>query len=121
MRFLADECIAVTLVAQLRDAGHDVRHVGEEHRGIDDRAVLALAQKESRILLTEDKDFGDYAFRQRLPVPGLVLIRPQGMQRAAVWPRLQAAIQRFGDDLLGRYTVVEAGRFRARPMPRRSG
>jgi hypothetical protein len=32
--------------------------------------------------------------------------------------RLQAAIERFGDALIGRYTVVEAFRFRSRPLRR---
>jgi hypothetical protein len=32
--------------------------------------------------------------------------------------RLDAAIDRFGENLLGRYTTVEQARFRSRQLPR---
>jgi hypothetical protein len=32
--------------------------------------------------------------------------------------RLDAAVSRFGEHLFGRYTIVEEGRFRSRPLPR---
>jgi hypothetical protein len=33
-------------------------------------------------------------------------------------PRLQAAIDRYGEGLFGRYTVIEEARFRSRPAKR---
>jgi predicted nuclease of predicted toxin-antitoxin system len=38
-----------------------------------DAAVLRRAYDEHRLLLTEDKDFGELVFRLHLPAPGLVL------------------------------------------------
>ena len=58
MRFLADESCDFAVVAALRHAGHDVTTVAEINEGVDDEVVLALARSESRVLLTEDKDFG---------------------------------------------------------------
>jgi predicted nuclease of predicted toxin-antitoxin system len=74
------------------------------------------AQREHRLLLTEDKDFGDSVFRQARPVPGLVLVRIDPSRRSLKGPRLLAAIDRFGETLFGRYTVVEDARFRSRPL-----
>jgi predicted nuclease of predicted toxin-antitoxin system len=37
--------------------------------------VLKRADRDNRLLLTEDKDFGDLVFRQALPVPGIILLR----------------------------------------------
>lgn len=117
MRWLADECVAAPLVARLREAGHDVLYMAERTAGATDDAALALAQAEGRLLLTEDKDFGELAVRWRRPVPGLVLVRIDPKLPLLRWVRVAAAIERYGDELLGRYTVVEEARFRSRPLP----
>lgn len=82
-----------------------------------DADVLARADGDDRVLLTEDKDFGDLVFRRGGHVPGLVLLRIDPVQRALKRERLDAVIARFGEHgLRGRYTIVEAGRFRSRPL-----
>jgi len=76
MRFLANENIPAAVVIALREGGHDVVSVKESMRGADDRVVLARAQTEQRVVLTCDTDFGELAFRSRLPAEcGVVLIR----------------------------------------------
>lgn len=116
MRWLADECIAAPLVARLRAAGHDVLYVAEAAPGLSDADVIALALKDVRLLLTEDKDFGDLVFRRKQPVAGIVLMRIDVEDTQLKTARLTAAIERYGDGLFGRYTVVENGRLRSRPL-----
>jgi predicted nuclease of predicted toxin-antitoxin system len=67
--------VAAALVAQLRAKGHDVSYVAELAPSQPDAGVIALAQQETRLLLTEDKDFGELVCRRSRSVPGLVLIR----------------------------------------------
>lgn len=116
MLFLVDECVDVAVVRGLRSAGHDVRYLPEEKRGLTDDEVLAMAEAEDRVLVTEDKDFGELAIRWNLSVPGVVLIRIDPARRDAKWSRLAAALDRFGDSMVGRYTVVHIDRFRSRPL-----
>jgi len=118
VRWLADECIDAGLVLHLRAAGHDVIYTAEIAPSEDDFKVIARAQTEHRILLTEDKDFGDLVFRQAHPVPGIVLLRIDPASHGLKRVRLDATISRFGDDLFGRYVTVEEGRFRSRPLPK---
>jgi predicted nuclease of predicted toxin-antitoxin system len=47
----------------------------EAAAGLSDADVITLALRERRLLLTEDKDFGDLVFRRERSVPGVVLIR----------------------------------------------
>jgi predicted nuclease of predicted toxin-antitoxin system len=75
MRLLLDECCDPELVAALRAAGHDVHHVLETDRGADDEVVLALSRAQNRILVTEDRDFGELAVGYGGSVPGLILLR----------------------------------------------
>jgi len=119
VRWLVDECVAAPLVARLRKSGEDVLYTAEMAAGVSDQATMALAQVEERLLLTEDKDFGELVFRWRRPVPGLVLVRIEPHLPQLRSERMLAAIARYGDNLIGRYTVIEEARFRSRPL--RSG
>lgn len=47
--------------------GHDVSSVAERDPRASDVEVLAIAVEEGRILITEDKDFGELVFVRRLP------------------------------------------------------
>ena len=116
MRWLADECVAAPLVAFLRTGGHDVLYVAEVAAGLNDSDVIALALREKRLLLTEDKDFGDLVFRRERAIPGVVLMRVRPEYSALKAVRLAAAIERYGERLFGRYMVIEEGRFRSRRL-----
>ena len=116
MRWLADECVDASLVAFLRSNDHNVLYVAEAAAGFSDAEVIALALSENRLLLTEDKDFGDLVFRRERAVPGVVLMRVGPENPALKAMRLEAAIERHGEGLFGRYTVIEEGRFRSRRL-----
>ena len=106
------------LVAQLRASGHDVLYMTEIAPRESDTDVMRRAQSDGRLLFTEDKDFGDLVFRRRQDALGIVLSRIDPAMHALKWRRLAAAIERFGDGLHGRYTIVEEARFRSRPLRR---
>lgn len=116
MRWLADECVAGPVVARLREAGHDVTYMAELAPSTSDPDAIAPAHREGRLLLTEDKDFGELVFRWNWPVSGLVLLRIDPTQNLLKWTRLKLAIDTFGERIRGRYIVVEAARFRSRPL-----
>jgi predicted nuclease of predicted toxin-antitoxin system len=117
VRWLADECIDAGLVFHLRQLGHDVLYMAEVAPATNDSDVMARAFSEGRLLLTEDKDFGDLAFRCGARAAGIVLSRIDPAQHALKRQRLDAAMTRFDEaGLRGRYTIVEEGRFRSRPL-----
>ena len=98
--------------------GHDLLYVAEVASGATDAQVLRRARKDSRLLLTEDKDFGELLFRLKLAARGLVLLRLRPEEHLLEWARLEAAVGQFVDKLLGRYLVIEETRFRSRPLLR---
>ena len=116
MRWLADECVSASLVASLRTAGHDVRYIAEMAPGLSDSKVIALAFADERLLLTEDKDFGELTVRLGRSVPGLVLIRIDPADSPMQAARLNDVIARYGAELFGRYVVVEQARMRVREL-----
>ena len=62
-RFLADENISFVIIDKLRAAGFEVRAIIEAHAGASDTEVLDIAGNEGRILVTEDRDFGELVIR----------------------------------------------------------
>ncbi len=66
MRFLADENCDFAVVRALRAAGHDVVAIVEISPRAEDNVVIDLAMREGRILLTEDKDFGQLVYARRI-------------------------------------------------------
>ena len=116
MKFLADECCDTGVVASLRADGHDVTYVLERQAGISDEEVLQNAFVEGRILLTEDKDFGELIYRLKKPAYGIILIRIDVQERHEKWPRLEALIAKHGDRLTGYFVVVDLNKYRFRPL-----
>jgi predicted nuclease of predicted toxin-antitoxin system len=82
LRFLADESCDFGIVTALRAAGHDVSAVVDRNPGAEDEVILTLARSESRVLLTEDKDFGLLAYAGGQENAGVILIRFPGNARA---------------------------------------
>jgi predicted nuclease of predicted toxin-antitoxin system len=68
MRFLADESCDFSVVRALRAANHDVVAIAEVSPRAEDDDVRERAVIDARILITEDKDFGQLVYaHMRLP------------------------------------------------------
>jgi predicted nuclease of predicted toxin-antitoxin system len=73
MTFFLDVCSSShSLRALLTELGHDVRSALDVDPGASDETLLAVALRESRVLVTEDKDFGELVFVRRLPHPTII-------------------------------------------------
>src|SRR5215208_2685901 len=76
MRFILDESAEVKIGAFLESQGYDVKVVQRDFGvGLPDREILRLAHAEQRILITNDRDFGDLVFRQGMSHAGVIYLR----------------------------------------------
>jgi predicted nuclease of predicted toxin-antitoxin system len=117
MRLLLNENVSATVVQELRQQGHDVLSVKEAMRSEEDHLILARAQKEQRILLTHDKDFGELTFKSRMPAScGIILFRLAGSDPDTDNRRILAALD-SRTDWAGHFSVVTDDRIRMRPLP----
>ena len=68
MKFLLDVCVSSrSLQAFLVGEGHDVLSAVAIDPKASDERLMALALQDERVLVTEDKDFGELIFVRRLP------------------------------------------------------
>ena len=120
MRILADESVEGEVVARLRSEGHHVAYVPETSAGIRYDEVLARANAENRVLLTEDKDFGDLAFYYGSRSSGIVLVRAHGANVEAMASLVAEALETHEDELTKdppHFVVLRWGRPpRSRPL-----
>jgi predicted nuclease of predicted toxin-antitoxin system len=114
MRFLADEGVDAAIVTAIRSDGHDVRWMAEEMEGSTDDVVLDAAARDARILITEDKDFGELVFRRRLHHCGVVLVRVDGIANDRKGRIVAQAIAEYQTQLTGAFTVIQHATIRIR-------
>lgn len=75
MRFLVDECTGKKFADLLKSEGHDVLFAGDVLQSASDEEIINFCEMENRILITDDKDFGELVFRLEKPAKGVVLLR----------------------------------------------
>jgi predicted nuclease of predicted toxin-antitoxin system len=114
MRLLADENVEGEVVTALRLAGHEVNDVKENTPGIEDMDVLALANKIGAVLLTNDKDFGELIYRDRLATRGVILLRFGKIQIAEKVDLLLSVLEDRESDLIESFTVITSNGIRMR-------
>ena len=119
MRIMVDECLYAQIVEHLRRDGHDVHWVCDDLASTDDQTVLDAANVERRILLSEDRDFGELIFRDKKPAFGVVSIRVSEfeLQPDVMGAYVATRIRELAGQLPGHFTVIEPGRERSHPLP----
>jgi predicted nuclease of predicted toxin-antitoxin system len=109
---LADESCDFSVVRALRAAGHDVKAVVETYRGATDEVVIKVAISEQRILLTEDKDFGQLVHAAVGQGGGVVFVRFPVSARTGLAATVVELFSQHGAELIGAFAVVQPGRVR---------
>lgn len=117
LRFLADESCDFAAVNALRADGFDVLSVAQTSSGATDERVIELALLECRVLLTEDKDFGQLVFAAGRKSVGVVLMRFPAGARSAVGPRILDLVHKHTDRLVGSFVVPQPERTRIATLP----
>lgn len=112
MLFLADESCDACMIRALRANGHDVVAVADGNRGASDTTVINLAVGMSRILITEDKDFGQLVFASCHGHSGVILLRYPFRLRHLIAEQLSTLVTNRGESLGRSFTVIEPGRIR---------
>ena len=112
MRLLVDECTGPTVTAWLREQGHDVLDAFETARGADDTNWMRQALAEQRVLITNDKDFGDYVYLHGMAHDGVILLRLQDETPLAKFTAIRRVLELHGEELIGEFVVVTERKIR---------
>ncbi len=116
LKFIADVNVEKTVVDFLRAEGCDVKWIPDFDCEMADESLLRLANKERRILITNDKDFGELTFLQKKLSVGLILIRVKGQKTNDKVKLMRKVLKDHRDKLSNHFVVVNRTKFRFIPM-----
>ena len=112
MRFLIDASVSGDVIQYLRDSGHDVSSIAEISPEAEDNYILAMAVAEQRILITNDKDFGELVFRNRQAHLGVLLFRLKDESAPNQVRVLSSVLRTYASYIEEQFTVVGEDRLR---------
>ena len=114
MKFLLDACASShSMHSTLMRLGHDVISALQLNRSASDEELLEFATEEQRILITEDKDFGELVFVRRLPHPCIIRFVDMPVEEKAA--AMLELLEHHEDDLIAdTLIVVTRSRIRVR-------
>lgn len=119
MRLLADAHISPRTVEFLRTLGHDIQRVSDVlPPASSDEAIVQLAERGTRVILTQDLDFSAIIALGGERFPSLISLRLSSSRiehingvLERVLPQVEAAV------LAGSIVTVEDQRIRVRALP----
>jgi len=119
LRFFADHCISNSIVAALRDAGHEVLRLGDHiPPESPDPLVIATAQELDALLVSLNSDFADIVTYPPANYKGIVALQMRNHPEAErrLMAKLTAYLSAHPDreHYTGKLLLVEAHRIRVR-------
>ena len=117
MRFLLDQDVYAITLQYLRDLEHDAVPVAD--LGLSraaDSVLLKEAQRQKRIFITRDRDFGNLVFVKGLET-GVIYLRMLPSTKDAIHTELGRVLSTYSEDeLRDAFIVIEPGRHRFRKL-----
>ena len=115
-RFLLDESTNYHIASHLRRLRHDVTAIGQDYpASLRDIDILTLAVREGRIVITNDRDFGELVVRVGQPHAGVILFRLGSVTTEELIARLDDVLRRHSEDL-DHLIIVSRNRVRVRRL-----
>lgn len=105
MRFLVDECTGPAVAQFLRQQKFETFSVYDQARGKDE-SVIAKAFHENWILIMNDKDFGEYIFKENKPHCGVIFLRLLDERNCDKIGVIEKLLFQYKDKLLDNFVVV---------------
>ncbi len=114
---LLNENIGIKVAGFLKKKNYNLKSSIENFRGIDDKELLTIANKENRVIVTLDKDFAHFVFRDRLPCCGIILLRLRDESPKSINKVLSAFLKNSKQNLNNKFVFLTENRARIRPLP----
>jgi len=116
LKFLADVNVERGVVDYLRKLRYDVKWIPDFTGQMTDEDLLALANKERRIFITNDKDFGELVFLQKRVTAGVILFRVKGQRSRDKIRLVQKLMMGYTERLFNHYIVLTKNKIRIVPI-----
>jgi predicted nuclease of predicted toxin-antitoxin system len=114
LKFLVDVGVGKRVEHRLRDNGYDVKAVRDMDPRMGDEAILRIAAKEQRMVITMDKDFGELVYKNSLPHAGVLILRLEGAPAMEKVHVVEDILKGHAHEIYGKFCVYLNGMIRIR-------
>jgi len=90
--------------------------VSESNSGISDEQVIGLAREQKRIILTEDKDSGEWVFAHNVQDVGVIFLRYNYTNTEGIIDLLLKLLNEKIDELFNKFTTITIDKIRIRNL-----
>lgn len=116
VNLVADENVDFRIVKALRNTGFKIISVSQDYKGLPDKQVLEVAKQNNAILLTEDKDFGEWVFAHKVKTYGIVFLRYKTDELEGVIRSLVKVLTDYDVSLQGKFVTLTIKKIRMREI-----
>ncbi|KQS25395.1 DUF5615 family PIN-like protein [Dyadobacter sp. Leaf189] len=111
---LADENIDHSVIEAIRNEGFEVYSIYESNRGFLDEEIIEFSRNPPRIILTEDKDFGEWVYAHHISGISVIFLRYHFLETEAVTKILIKLLNERTDELYDHFTTITIKKIRSR-------
>lgn len=112
IKFIADVNVEKGIVDFLLQKGYDIKWIPDYDCEITDDELLKIAKEEHRILITNDKDFGELVFLQKKLAAGIILIRVKEQKTRIKLELFQNLLANYSEKILDHFVVITETKYR---------
>jgi predicted nuclease of predicted toxin-antitoxin system len=116
IKFVADVNVEKPIVDYLSKQGYDIKWIPDYDCGMFDEELLQMANEEQRVLITNDKGFGDLVIMQKMLSAGAILFRIKGQGAQEKIKLMRKLLMGYKDKLLNHYVIISKSKIRVIPL-----
>lgn len=113
---IADENIDHRIISSIRNFGIDVYSIYENNRGVRDEDIISFSKNPPKIILTEDKDFGEWVFAHQVNDISVIFLRYHFQDTELIIKTLEKLLHNNINQLFGKFTTVTIHKIRSRVL-----
>lgn len=109
LKFLVDLGVGIKAEEWLKSSGYDVKTIRSIDPKAKDAVILKIAESESRMVITMDKDFGELVYRSGKTHAGVLILRLEdanGDKKAEV---IRKILRDHEDKMQSKFCVFQNG------------
>jgi len=112
LNILVDESIDSRITRKLKSHGFDLISVSEYFKGFPDIELIKLSRKLASVLLTEDRDFGEWVFAHQEKNVSVIFLRYRVQDIKEIIESLIKILSEKQEDLYGKFCVITINKIR---------
>jgi len=116
LKLLIDESLDNRIQKKLKIPNFDVILVSDYSKGISDYEILQLSRELNSIVITEDRDFGEWIFAHGEKNVSVVYLRYNARDLDKITGALLRVLIDKGQNLYGRFVVITPKKVRIRDI-----